>query len=96
MNITNDGLVCSKCGFKISSNLDLINIPRRNEKTFDPIYRGGRKENSLIVKWKCPRCDNPEAYQTITTNIGEHAGVNTDRSITRYKCTRCFHTWIKY
>lgn len=95
MNITLTGYVCPKCGYKEESNLDIINI-RRSESEPEPIYSGGGEENSLIVKRACPVCHNPEAYQTITVTIGEHSGVNTDRSIKRYKCTKCFHVWIEY
>jgi DNA-directed RNA polymerase subunit M/transcription elongation factor TFIIS len=96
MNITLDGYVCPKCGYKKEANLDVINIRRTDSKP-EPVYTGGGgKEDSLIVQRACPVCKNPEAYQSITVTIGEHAGVNTDRSIIRYKCTKCFHVWIEY
>jgi DNA-directed RNA polymerase subunit M/transcription elongation factor TFIIS len=96
MNITLEGYVCPKCGQKTISNLDIINVRKSKESKPEPIYRGGGKEDSLIVKWACPECGNPEAYQSIRVTIGEHAGINTDRSIIRYKCTKCYHVWIEY
>jgi len=96
MDITLNGYVCPKCGHEIKSDFDTINVHRPKEKKPDPIYRGGGKEDSLIVQRACPKCSNPDAYKTITVTIGEHAGVNTDRSIIRYKCTQCFHVWIEY
>jgi hypothetical protein len=95
MNISLDGYLCPKCGFQKKVNLDVISI-RRLEKRPEPIYSSGGKENSIIVQRACPECKTPEAYQTITVAIGEHAGVNTDRSIIRYKCTECFHVWIEH
>ena len=94
MNITLNGYVCPNCGYEKDPNLDIINVRRTNDKP-EPIYSGGRKENSLVIQRACPKCNNSEAYQTITVTIGEHAGVNTDRSIIRYKCTKCFHVWIE-
>lgn len=95
MNITPDGYVCPKCGYKVEFNLNIINIHRSKEKEPDPVYSAEGKEDSLIVLRSCPVCGNPEAYQTITTTIGEHSGVSSDRSILRYKCTKCFHVWIE-
>jgi DNA-directed RNA polymerase subunit M/transcription elongation factor TFIIS len=96
MNLTLDGYVCPKCGYKIQYNLDVIKIRRPEEEIPEPIYIGGGKEDSLIVQRSCPECSNPEAYQSITVTIGEHSGVKTDRSIIRYKCTKCFHVWKDY
>ncbi|MBD3171818.1 hypothetical protein GF326_05045 [Candidatus Bathyarchaeota archaeon] len=96
MKITPDGLVCPKCGFSKLNDMDIISISRPDEAEPEPIYSGGKKEDSLKVQRTCPKCGHPEAYQTITVSIGEHAGVKNDRSIRRYKCTKCFHVWIEY
>jgi hypothetical protein len=96
MSITLDGYMCIKCGHKKAPNLDIINIRRPKASKAEPVYTGVGKENTLVVTRTCPECNNLEAYQSITVNIGEHAGVNTDRSIIRYKCTNCYHIWIEY
>jgi hypothetical protein len=94
MNVTFAGYICLKCGFQRKVDLDVISI-QRTEKRPEPIYSSGGMENSLIVQRACPECKNPEAFQAIIVTIGEHAGVNKDRSIIRYKCTKCFHVWIE-
>ena len=95
MNITSKGYVCPKCGYEKLSDLDTI-IIRRPDKKPEPIYSGIGQEDALIVKRVCPNCKNPEAFQTVTVIIGDPEGVNTERSITRYKCTKCYHVWIEY
>lgn len=40
MNITLDGYVCPKCGYKKEANLDVINIRRTDSKPA-PVYTGG-------------------------------------------------------
>jgi hypothetical protein len=95
MNVTIDGYLCPKCGYKIVSNWNIINVDRSKKRKNKQVYSGGGKEDSLIVQRACPGCRNPKAYQSIIVTIGEHSGVNTDRFIKRYKCTKCFHTWIE-
>ena len=96
MSITPDGLKCPNCGHTITTDMNMIHISKSKKKAPKTVFSAGGKDDSLIVQRACPKCGNPESYQTITATIGEHAGVNTDRSIIRYKCTKCFHVWIDY
>ena len=52
-----------------------------------------RNSDSFKINRKCPRCGNSEAYKVVLSTQGEHAGVKQDRTLTKYTCTKCGHTW---
>ena len=52
-------------------------------------------ESAIIVERTCPDCGNREAYRSVNVSLGEHAGVNTDRSVEKFKCVKCGHNWVE-
>ncbi len=86
------GFECPRCGW--TKRADIIKVKSGPENEPEPVYVMSGTETAIVVRRTCPRCGNAEAYRTITVAIGEHAGVNTDRSVQRFKCTKCGHTWI--
>jgi predicted RNA-binding Zn-ribbon protein involved in translation (DUF1610 family) len=86
------GFECPRCGW--TKRADVIKVKTGPQNEPEPVYVISGTENAIVVQRTCPKCGNAEAYRTITVAIGEHAGVNTDRSVQRYKCTECGHTWI--
>jgi DNA-directed RNA polymerase subunit M/transcription elongation factor TFIIS len=88
------GLVCPRCGKEFP--VEEIEVRRATSDRAEPVYvvenAGG---SSSVVSQTCPRCGNNEAYRAILTTQGEHAGVKQDRTVERYTCTECNHTWTR-
>lgn len=94
MKKTLHGLKCPRCGHFIET--ESFEVKREEKAAPEPIYvLSSDKTESQTVSQSCPNCDSNEAYRTILTTQGEHAGVKQDRTIERYKCVKCHHTWVK-
>jgi len=92
MKLNNSGYSCPKCG-KIEY-IDLIEVKREKKKEPEKIYViTDRNSDSFKVNRNCPRCGFSEAYKIVFSTQGEHAGVKQDRSLIKYTCTKCGHTW---
>ncbi len=95
MQKTASGLVCSRCGYTIQTDIvDVENIEGREEKPVDVIGASQGAERTKVEE-PCPACLNPEAFRYISFFSGEHAGVRQERSIERFMCAKCGHTWTK-
>ena len=75
---------------------DVIEIKRNGKEAVKLVYVVDNTERDASpVNQTCPSCGHAEAYRTVLTTQGEHAGVKQDRSVERFKCAECSHTWIR-
>jgi len=93
MDKTPRGYRCSKCGFEV--NPGIVEITREDEPKAEPVYVVRNDEESVKVNQICPQCGHSEAYHQVRVALGEHAGVNSDRYVERFKCTSCGYMWVK-
>jgi DNA-directed RNA polymerase subunit M/transcription elongation factor TFIIS len=94
MKKTYDGFTCPRCGQHIETGSFEVKRPEKSAP--EPVYIvDSDKSDDQTVTQSCPNCDSNDAYRTILTTQGEHAGVKQDRTVERYTCVKCHHTWIK-
>ena len=94
MRATKDGFQCTKCGYIILS--ESVEVKTIEQHVPSPIAVIGESEaEQAKVHETCPMCGNPEAFRSISFVSGEHAGVRQERSMERFKCTKCGHIWTK-
>ncbi len=75
---------------------DVIEIKRNGREAVKPVYVVDSPEKDTSpVNQTCPSCGHAEAYRTVLATQGEHAGVKQDRSVERFRCAECGHTWIR-
>jgi len=86
------GYECPRCGWE--KRAAVIEMKSGPENEAEPVYVMSGTDSALVVQRACPNCGNLEAYKTITVALGEHAGVATDRSVEKYRCAKCGHTWV--
>jgi len=93
MKGTKDGYVCTKCGERMESTIvDVIKIkPPENPA----VVVDESKLDYVKVAETCPRCNNSEAFHSFGLVSGEHAGVRQERTMERFVCTKCGHSWNK-
>jgi DNA-directed RNA polymerase subunit M/transcription elongation factor TFIIS len=90
------GFECSKCGHVIISNKEKLKWINNETESSNSIYIVDRSEDKYgKVSKTCPECGNKKAFQWLSIVSGEHAGINTERTIQHFKCTKCFQTWTK-
>ena len=88
------GLTCPRCGNEVP--MEVLEVRRTDRPPAEPVYVvESIGEDAPKVGQTCPRCGNNEAYRTLRTTQGEHAGVKQDRSVERFTCTVCHHTWTR-
>lgn len=87
-------LLCPKCG--LNDKVDTFEVKRPSKKALEPVYVMdlGVSEGQTVTQ-TCPRCKGNEAQRIILTSQGEHAGVKQDRTVEKYTCVKCNHSWIK-
>jgi DNA-directed RNA polymerase subunit M/transcription elongation factor TFIIS len=86
------GYDCPRCGW--IKREAVIEVKTGPENEAEPVYVMSGVESAIIVERTCPECGHREAYRNVNVSLGEHAGVNTDRSVERFKCVKCGHTWV--
>jgi rubredoxin len=86
------GYRCQKCGFEL--NPGVMEVTREDEPKAEPVYVVRGEDESVKVNQICPKCGHSEAYHQVRVALGEHAGVNSDRYVERFKCTSCGHVWV--
>ena len=86
-----DALVCPRCGKRLNPSEVLGR--KKKEDTSKIVSLIVKKVDGLKVNHPCPKCGCNEAYRMVSVTSGEHAGVKQDRSIERYRCSKCDHTW---
>ena len=84
--------VCS-CGFKSEKGAKTIikEASKKEEKKLEVIENDESESVMPIIKVKCPKCHNGEAYfWEVQTRAG-------DEPATKFmKCTKCKHVWRDY
>jgi DNA-directed RNA polymerase subunit M/transcription elongation factor TFIIS len=91
---SSEGLICPKCGHVAET--DVIEIRRNGKGAAEPvIVMDSPERDASPVNQTCPSCGHAEAYRTVLTTQGEHAGVKQDRSVERFRCAECGHTWTR-
>lgn len=91
---SSEGLICPKCGHVAET--DVIEIRRNGKGAAEPvIVMDSPERDTSPVNQTCPSCGHAEAYRTVLTTQGEHAGVKQDRSVERFRCAECGHTWTR-
>jgi len=94
MRATKDGMQCTKCGNLILA--EAVQVRTIEQHEVSPIVVvGDSEEEHAKVHETCPACGNPEAIRNISFISGEHAGVRQERSMERFTCAKCGHSWTK-
>jgi DNA-directed RNA polymerase subunit M/transcription elongation factor TFIIS len=94
MRATKTGLQCTKCGNTVL--MDTIEVKTLEQRDVSPIAVVSEPDTDLAkVSETCPACGNSEALRNISFISGEHAGVRQERSMERFTCTKCGHSWTK-
>lgn len=94
MERTARDMICPKCGNKVQTDIVEVRRPRRVPP--EPVYVVGDFGDEVPkVSQICPQCGNNHAYHLIFSTQGEHAGVKQDRTVERFRCTKCLYTWTK-
>jgi DNA-directed RNA polymerase subunit M/transcription elongation factor TFIIS len=95
MKSTKDGYVCSKCGNRTEAQIvDVIKMTPPDNPTVVLDTDASKVEYAKVAE-TCPRCGNGEAYHSLGLVSGEHAGVRQERTMERFVCTKCGHTWSR-
>jgi DNA-directed RNA polymerase subunit M/transcription elongation factor TFIIS len=69
---------------------------RLNLESLDPVaIIDTSLQDQPRVPRHCPQCGNHEAFSWSSQITGEHAGVRQERTLKRFKCTRCLHAWTE-
>ena len=92
MQQSSSGYECPRCG--LVRHEDMIEVKTAPEHKAEPVYVMSGVDSAIIVERACPECKNRKAYRSVNVSLGEHAGVNTDRSVEKFKCTKCGHQWV--
>ena len=94
MERTAKGFTCPKCGEEV--HIESIEVRRTRKPPPETVYIVGNAEDKApTVSQICPQCGNNEAYRMVYSAQGEHAGVKQDRTVERFRCTECHHTWTR-
>ena len=92
MQGTVSGFICSKCGHRLQTeNVDVVKMNTQPNVTVD-VLDASKLEYNKVAK-TCPQCGNGEAFHSLGLVTGEHAGVRQERSMERFTCTKCGHSW---
>ena len=95
MRAMKGGFLCSRCGYRIETEaVEIISLEQQEHLPIDVV--GEAEQQRMKVTETCPQCGNPEAFRSISFVSGEHAGVRQERSMERFTCTKCSHSWTKY
>jgi DNA-directed RNA polymerase subunit M/transcription elongation factor TFIIS len=94
MKATKEGLQCTKCGNLILAETIEVNTIEQREVSPIVVVSDSEEERPKVNE-TCPVCGNPEAIRNISFISGEHAGVRQERSMERFTCAKCGHSWTK-
>jgi len=94
LQASSEGFRCQKCGHVAKT--DIIEVKRNGKGSAEPVYVMEKSEiEDEPVNQMCPSCGHSEAYRTVLTTQGEHAGVKQDRAVERFRCAECGYTWSR-
>jgi DNA-directed RNA polymerase subunit M/transcription elongation factor TFIIS len=94
MRATKNGLVCSKCGHTVQAEVAEITTIELHAPSPIDVIDESEHEHPRVSE-KCPNCGNSEAFRSVSFISGEHAGVRQERSMERFTCTKCGHSWTR-
>ena len=94
MRATKEGFQCTKCGNKVLAETVEVKTIEQREVSPIEVVDDSKVERAKVSE-TCPKCGNPEALRTISFISGEHAGVRQERSMERFTCAKCGHSWTK-
>jgi ribosomal protein S27AE len=94
MQATKLGLQCTKCGNTVLAETVEVKTIEQEEIAPIEVVDDSKVERAKVTE-TCPKCGNTEALRMISFVSGEHAGVRQERSMERFTCTRCGHSWTK-
>ena len=96
MKETNKGFSCTKCGNLVTAAIvEVQQIEPPQGSPVDVVDEVKKQGEYAKVSETCPQCDHTEAFHTLGLVSGEHAGVRQERSMERFTCTKCGHSWTK-
>jgi DNA-directed RNA polymerase subunit M/transcription elongation factor TFIIS len=93
MKKTKEGYVCTKCGNQMQAEMAEVVKIQAPDKPAVAVETSGPEY--MKVAETCPRCGNGEAFHSLGLITGEHAGVRQERTLERFTCTKCGHSWSK-
>jgi DNA-directed RNA polymerase subunit M/transcription elongation factor TFIIS len=94
MQAIKGGLQCTKCGNTVlAENVEVKTIEQEDIAPIEVVDES-KVERAKVIE-TCPKCGNSEAVRMISFVSGEHAGVRQERSMERFTCTKCGHSWTK-
>jgi DNA-directed RNA polymerase subunit M/transcription elongation factor TFIIS len=94
MQAIKGGLQCTKCGNTVlAENVEVKTIEQEDIVPIEVVDES-KVERAKVIE-TCPKCGNPEALRMISFVSGDHAGVRQERSMERFTCTKCGHSWTK-
>ncbi len=96
MTETSKGFSCTKCGNLIPIDIvEVKQIKQSEESPVDVVDDSKKEKEYAKANETCPQCGNSEAFHSLGLISGEHAGVRQERSMERFTCTKCGHSWTK-
>jgi DNA-directed RNA polymerase subunit M/transcription elongation factor TFIIS len=94
MQAIKGGLQCTKCGNTVlAENVEVKTLEQEDIAPIEVVDES-KVERAKVIE-TCPKCGNSEAVRMISFVSGEHAGVRQERSMERFTCTKCGHSWTK-
>lgn len=89
-------LLCPRCWNVLRSNTGTQLEPTKKIDHPNAISVDNPPPEGLrTVSQLCPNCGNTAAFHWLSRISGEHAGVRRERTITRFRCTKCSHVWTQ-
>lgn len=85
---------CRKCGYETQE--DSVKVLVRKSGAEKVVTSSGMKDESNplpTIQMRCGRCGNLQAYYWFAQTVGDHAGLDQERSTRFFRCTRCNNTW---
>jgi len=94
MQAIKGGLQCTKCGNTVlAENVEVKTLEQEDIAPIEVVDES-KVERAKVIE-TCPKCGNSEAVRMISFVSGEHAGVRQERSMERFTCSKCGHSWTK-
>ncbi|MFH1607780.1 MAG: transcription factor S [archaeon] len=82
---------CPRCNYSAKEKVKITTSEKIEEKKQVGVVREKDTQTLPIVKEKCRKCQNHEAFfWTVQTRSGDEAETKF------FKCVKCNHTWREY
>ncbi len=93
MRETKMGFVCTRCGHTVKADIVEVKSISQSPVSIDVVTE--TKAEPTKIDNPCPKCGNLEAFRELSVSSGEHAGVRQERSVERFTCAKCGHSWTQ-